>query len=256
MEPQAKKILEQIKSACMTVFSENLVGVYVHGSLAFGCFNWSKSDIDFIVVVQSPPTQEQKEEYVKRLLRIDRECPPKGLEMSIVLEQYCSKFLYPTPFELHFSNYHKQDCCADISEYCARMNGTDQDLAAHFAVVKAVGITLCGKNVDDVFESVPKQDYMDSIKFDIEDARKDILENPMYVILNLCRAHAYQKEDQVLSKKQGAEWCLRQIPAKYIPVIQAARDSYCSEAPFPSEIANELLCDFADYMLIQIFGAM
>ena len=50
---------------------------------------------------------------------------------------------------------------------------------------------------------------------------KDILENPMYVILNLCRAHAYQKEDQVLSKKQGAEWCLRQIPAKYIPVIQA-----------------------------------
>ena len=56
MEMRVEKILEQLKAACTNILSANLTGIYLHGSLALGCFNWDKSDIDFIVVTRTAPT--------------------------------------------------------------------------------------------------------------------------------------------------------------------------------------------------------
>jgi streptomycin 3"-adenylyltransferase len=44
-------ILQQIKENYVEVIQDNLVGIYVHGSIAFNCFRWENSDIDYIVVV-------------------------------------------------------------------------------------------------------------------------------------------------------------------------------------------------------------
>lgn len=41
------------------------------------------------------------------------------------------------------------------------MHGVDRDLAAHITVVRQVGITLCGKNIREVFGEIPKADYLD-----------------------------------------------------------------------------------------------
>lgn len=254
MDLQVQKILKQIQTTCVDILSSNLVGIYVHGSLAFDCFNWDKSDIDFIIVTRLSPTLQEKERLIEGLLRIDKICPPKGLEMSLILEEYCRNFLYPTPFELHFSNMHKQKCSDNLTEYCAHMNGTDKDLAAHFTIIKHAGITLCGEKADVVFGDVPKANYWDSIKCDVENAVAEIIENPIYIILNLCRVLAYWKDDIVLSKQQGAYWGLENIPTKYAALITMAEESYHSQKPFPTDIENALLTDFAEYMLEEILG--
>lgn len=246
-------ILEQIKTTCMDKFSTNLAGIYVHGSLAFGCFNWDKSDIDFIIVTRQPPSLSEKETLIKDFLKIDRACPPKGLEMSVVLEEYCRNFHYPTPFELHFSNAHKQACYDDLSGYCAHMNGTDRDLAAHFTVIKHCGIPLYGEPADTVFGTVPKENYLDSIKNDIKHASDEIAEDPIYIILNLCRVLAYIKDSAVLSKQQGADWGLPRLPARYAELIRRAERSYSGIEPFAADGGNELLKDFSRYMLGEIF---
>jgi streptomycin 3"-adenylyltransferase len=44
-------ILKIIKQEYQTILGDNLVGIYVHGSIAFGCFHEEKSDIDFIAVI-------------------------------------------------------------------------------------------------------------------------------------------------------------------------------------------------------------
>ena len=147
---------------------------------------------------------------------LDENCPSKGLEMSVVLDEVCKPFVYQTPFELHFSNTHKERCKSDLAEYCRNMNGVDKDLAAHFTVINKVGMTLCGKEISEVFEAVPKRDYVDSIWYDIENAAEEIEENPVYIILNLCRVLAYLEDDVVLSKKQGGEWGIEKLPAEYM----------------------------------------
>lgn len=55
---------------------------------------------------------------VQVLLELEKEAPPKGFEMSVVLEKYCGSFVYPTPFELHFSNAHLESCRKDLKAYC------------------------------------------------------------------------------------------------------------------------------------------
>ena len=50
------------------------------------------------------------------------------------------------------------------------MNGVDYDLAAHITVIRQVGICLCGKPIAAVFEQVPRENYLDSICRDVQDA--------------------------------------------------------------------------------------
>lgn len=223
------KILNKIASEYQEILSDNLVGIYVHGSIAFGCFNPIKSDIDFIVVVANSPAIEEKEELIKTLLDLSSDAPSKGFEMSLVLLSDCRNFIYPTPFELHYSNAHLQRCKNNLREYCTSMNGIDKDLAAHFTVIKHVGYTLIGKQIPDVFGEVPKENYLDSIKADVEDSKADVIENPVYIILNLCRVLAYKQNGLVLSKEQGGLWGIENLPKQYIALVSKALNNYKSE---------------------------
>lgn len=159
------EILARIKTLYQNILSDKLAGIYVHGSIAFGCFAWERSDIDFLAVVKEKLTQEEKEMLIRSLLELDWFCPPKGLEMSVITESVCRPFVYPTPFELHFSNSHKEAFQKNLSKYCEMMNGVDRDLAAHITVTKSVGIVLCGRPIDAVFGDVPETCFLDSLAF-------------------------------------------------------------------------------------------
>lgn len=206
------------------------------------------------MVVDEPLTLDEKMELIQVLLDLEWVSPPKGLEMSVVLEKYCRDFVYPTPFELHYSNAHKAGFKAELAGYCEMMHGTDKELAAHFTVTKAVGKVLCGKPIADVFGDVPRADYLDSILEDIKNAPADIEEEPVYMILNLCRVLAYIHHGAVLSKKDGGLWGLDYLPAEYSGLIRAALDNNISDKAFSMDGAMGR--NFALDMLGQIRRAV
>lgn len=245
-------LLHQIKNEYVEILQTKLVGIYLHGSLAFDCFNWNTSDIDFIVVVKDRLTQKEKVAMISCLIAHSPGAPQKGFEMSVILSQYCSHFVYPTPYELHFSNMHLASAKADINAYCQRMNGTDSDLAAHFTVIKERGKVLEGAPIDEVFGEVPKADYLSSIRADVADALETVNDNPVYVILNLCRVLAFVKNGGVLSKPEGAAWGLENLPDDYHPLVQAALDQYNGESQ--QRIDSQLSNSFVIYMNEAIFG--
>ncbi|MGO1369198.1 nucleotidyltransferase domain-containing protein [Senegalia sp. (in: firmicutes)] len=47
------RILDIIIDRFKSILDSNIVGIYLHGSLAMGCYT-DASDIDFIVVVKEP----------------------------------------------------------------------------------------------------------------------------------------------------------------------------------------------------------
>jgi hypothetical protein len=171
--------------------------------------------------------------------------------MSVVLSSFCKNFVYPTPFELHYSIAHLQRCKDNLREYCTLMNGTDKDLAAHFTVIKNVGYTIIGKQITEVFGIVPENDYFDSIKVDIDDAKEDINEKPVYIILNLCRVLAYKNDGLILSKEQGGLWGMKNLPKQYIALLSKALKNYKSEIEENFDI--ELSLTFCNYMIENIF---
>jgi len=221
-------LLDNFTVLCKTVIGNSLTGIYLHGSMAMGCFNPDKSDIDLIVVMENSITDEQKLCLMEEIVELNERAPAKGLEISFVKRKYCNPFVYPTPFELHFSPAHLQWFHDDPNGYVDKMNGTDKDLAAHFTIINRYGIRLYGDDIADVFGAVPRADYIDSVWYDIENAAEDIMDDPIYVVLNLCRVLAYLKDDIILSKEKGGEWGLKHLDAKYHALVSGALNSYFS----------------------------
>ena len=212
MSDPLKRITESFVRRSREILGENLVGIYLHGSAAMGCFNDKKSDIDLLVVVKGEVSDEDKLRYMDMVVELNALAPEKGIEFSMVRREVCRPFVYPTPFELHFSNAHLAWYERNPREYVLKMNGTDKDLAAHSMIVYHRGICLWGDEIRNVFEEVDEKAYMDSIWNDIEHAEEEILETPVSTTLNLCRVLAYKKEKLILSKQEGGEWGLRNVP--------------------------------------------
>ena len=244
------ELLDKFIKYSKDILKENLCGVYLHGSSVMGCFNPVKSDVDLIVIIYDTMSDDDKREFMKTVVELNNIAPPKGIEMSIVRKEVCDPFIYPTPYELHFSAGHLDWYNEDPEDYIKEMNGTDKDLAAHFTIIRKRGRCLYGLPIEEVFGIVPKRDYFDSIWFDVEEARDDIKENPPYVILNLPRVLAYCREEKVLSKKEGGEWALCNLPAEFHPLIQNALNEYTKNEDV--EYDEKLSDKYAEYMLKQI----
>ncbi len=205
----ASRVAARFTAESKRILGDNLVGVYLHGSAVMGCFNPGKSDVDLLVVVNDEPSDAVKHAFLDMVVSLNENGSAKGIEMSIVERSVCKPFVYPTPFVLHFSKMHLDWYRSNPEDYIAKMKGTDRDLAAHITVIRARGVCLCGAPIDEVFGEVPKQDYMDSLWYDIADAEDDIAEDTMYLTLNLARVLAFLQDGSVLSKKEGGEWGLR-----------------------------------------------
>lgn len=249
---QYQDLLHEFTTMTKNVMEEKLTGIYLHGSLAMGCFHPEKSDIDLIIVIEDAISDAQKRKFMEGVVRLNGKAPAKGLELSVVKREYCKPFVYPTPFELHFSPVHLQWFHDNPQEYVEKMKGTDKDLAAHFTILYHRGITLWGKEIQEVFSEVSPAEYFDSIWCDIENAGEEITGNAVYVILNLCRVLAYRRDKLILSKQEGGEWGLVKVPAKYAGLILGALKAY--QAGVDTDCEEGLAEEYAEYMLAQIKG--
>lgn len=247
-----RALLQEFVQMSRQILGENLTGIYLHGSLAMGCFNPAKSDLDLLLVVEKSLPEETKIRFMEQVVRLNGSAPAKGIEMSVVLRKDCKPFVYPTPYDLHFSVAHLARFTQDPHGYVERFQGTDKDLAAHAAIIHRFGIPLFGPPVSHTFGTVSKSVYADSIWYDVSGAEEEILENPVYMTLNLCRALGYLAEDLVLSKQTGGAWALESpnVPIVYHDWIREALRCYESDAEMASN--PEMGTAFASYMVEEI----
>lgn len=232
------------------ILADALTGIYLHGSAAMDCFNPQTSDIDLLVVIRHDISKAIKRQYMDMVVRLNEQAPAKGLELSLIREEVCAPFVYPTPFELHFSIAHLDRWRADPEDYVEKMHGTDKDLAAHVFMLCHRGRTLYGKDAKSLFAPVCKEQFLDSLWYDIQDAAETILMDPVYTTLNLCRALAYKTDELIFSKREGGAWGLEHLPKTYHPLIEAAMNAYGSDGCMALDVP--LVRAFADHMLAQM----
>lgn len=244
-------LLNEIVKSYSDVLKDKLVGIYLHGSLALGCFNPYKSDIDFLIVIQDKLSIADKREIVAITLSLAEleEVPPKGLEFSIVLEKDLKNFSHPMPFEFHYSkdwhNAYREDRI-DLNK-----DNKDRDLAAHITVVFYRGICLYGRPIREIFQPIPKEYYIDALIYDVEGIIKDIYKDPIYGILNLCRVLCFLEEERIVSKEEGGLWGINNLPMKYRHLPWKALKEYEEEEESNDWSVDEISC-FVDYMVSRI----
>lgn len=244
--------IEKLSILLQNHLQDNLAAIYLHGSLAMNCFNPSQSDIDILVICNKKLSDDSmKRSLIDDLMAFSRIYRTNPIEMSIILKEIAANFVYPTPFELHYSEFHKEKYSADDKYLCH--DDTDTDLAAHLYTTYDRGVTIFGQPIKEIISPVPKHYYVDSIFQDIKNAKTEIINNPVYYCLNLCRVLHFLRDEAVSSKKDSGEWGLKHLESKYAEIIAACLSQYSALSNHNELNFNpEILTLFADYMLNEI----
>ncbi|TVR53831.1 MAG: GNAT family N-acetyltransferase [Spirochaetaceae bacterium] len=220
--------IETLLSGFERILAGTLAGVYVHGSLAFGCFNPASSDIDLLVVTERRITPSEKRALVEELLGVS--LSPHPVEISFLAASDIAPWRHPAPYDLHFSEDWRERYRKALSDGSwagwSSPAGTDDDLAAHIVVTRETGLTLHGRPPVLVLPEVPYEDVAASIRSDLAWAIDRAAENPVYLVLNACRASAFFTERKILSKRDGARWALGSMPTEFHDAIRAAARLY------------------------------
>ena len=65
-----EKYLTRFVEAAQEAISENLLGVYLHGSAAMGCFNPKSSDLDLLVGVRAGLEDLTKRRFMDKVVEL------------------------------------------------------------------------------------------------------------------------------------------------------------------------------------------
>jgi streptomycin 3"-adenylyltransferase len=241
--------LDQLVSRLSGNLADQLVGIYLHGSLATGCFNPNQSDLDLLVITTERMPLIVKRQMIEYLL--ERSQQPQPIEISFLAQGQLLPWRYPTPFDLHYSETWRDAYTRDLAsgawqEWDAEER-RDPDLAAHITILNRRGICLAGAPIAAIFPAVPGEDYRASIMADIDESLGWIAANPIYTVLNCCRTYAYIREGHVFSKAEGGEWALQALPADFRDTVTTALAAYRSDVGQQSFDAQAHGA-FAEYM--------
>ncbi len=225
-----KVLMKQIHDWLVDILKDNYVGVYFHGSLRLGSFHPHKSDLDFIIVVKEKMDAKTKERIWDKLLEHVGLFPEKGFEFSVVLAENCSNIKHPVAYELHGSRDWIERYRRDKSTVINDDWKVDPDLASHFRVIRVPNDALdFGRPSREVFAEVPREYVIDSNYQDTLECAENIIKNPLYCVLNLCRFCALLRDDLILSKYDGGKWALENLHTEYPDVIKLAMEDYRSD---------------------------
>ncbi len=138
--------VESLVAGIADVLGDELVGVYLHGSLAMGGYYRPKSDLDLLIVCSTPLGPATREQTARALLTASDRRPTIGdVEASVLQIAHTRRFSHPSPFEMHFSETHSEAIRTGRFDYT--IQHTDPDLAAHCTVVRSRGCRLLGEDI-------------------------------------------------------------------------------------------------------------
>lgn len=197
--------VNQLSAALSDLFGPDLIGLYLHGSMAMGCFNPAHSDLDLIAVIQGDLSQGNARELAGRFLELSGR--PSALEFHLLSQVDLAEWRYPTPFHFHYSEGWRERYRQALAVgQLPPLPPADRDLAAHLTILHHRGVVLQGPPIAALFPPVPPRDYLAAIWGDI--CSVELEQEPVYGVLCLCRVLAYAADRQVTSKEEGGRWAL------------------------------------------------
>jgi streptomycin 3"-adenylyltransferase len=206
-----------------------LVGVYLHGSAAFGDYDPARSDIDILAVCAGPLSAGERARLGAGLGRDALPCPADaGLEFSLVTRAAARDPTRAPSYELHGWDEEGRVRPGD--------DRGDPDLPLHFAVARQIGIAVWGPPAADVLRDVPRDEQiglvLDELDWTVANASRSTQ------VLTACRAWALSVDGRFRSKPDAAEWALGHgapgIVAEVLADHRAARES----SPDPESVAE------------------
>lgn len=225
---EVKLYVLNVQKEIEKIIADNIIGSYLHGSLAMGGFNPSSSDVDILVITRKSLRVGDKRKFAEFFLNHSNE--PHPIEISFLNKDQLRNWQHPCRYDFHYSEFwrerYKKDLLWETHEFLNENINTDADLAAHITIINHRGVCIKGNPINTVFPTVPKPDYISSLLIDYKECLKNLEKDPIYCSLNMIRVYWYLKEEVISSKQEAGIWALRTFPQTLKNTIEKLMVSY------------------------------
>lgn len=215
---KVREIVFDLRDGLQNTINDKLIGFYLYGSLTYDCFNPEISDIDFVVVLSESLTleEEQKIAQLHKHLASESEYGNR-LEGTYLTAAQVKSDHYPPDFLYYVEG----------KEFVKAENGQkEQDFPMHRQHLYESGLRIFGYETHKLFTPVPWDVLKRSLRQEMPFIKTQIEKRPIYAVLNLCRVVRAHETRSLSSKKQGGEWALQFLPAKFHELIKVALIGY------------------------------
>ena len=234
--------LFQHKLRC--ILGAKLIGTYIHGSVAQNAFRWERSDVDTLAVVSERLTAAERLHFVEEIRALSVEGPAKGIEVSVLTEQELREGAHPYVTECHYSPFWDEYVREAGWENWDEESRRDEDITSHIFNLRQKGIVLKGPEITALFPDISRESFMESIAYDEHDAPVDMVDS----VMNLCRYHFFLRSGELLSKEEGLQRMLPELPAFEAFLRRILREFYAGSV-YLDEALTETAERFKEEML-------
>jgi predicted nucleotidyltransferase len=217
---QIKRVVDGVRA----VLGPELVGAYLHGSAALGGLG-PHSDIDILAVSKRGTTREEKRQLVDHLLAVSRR--PRPVELTIVVETEIRPWRYPPAFDFQYGDWWRDSF--ERGQLEPWPSATSPDLASLVTMVLLGDRPLVGPPPAQVFDPVPRSDYVDALVYGIGGLLHDLDADTRNIVLTLARIWSAIEAGATHSKAEAAEWALPRLSEEHRQVLARARAIHLGE---------------------------
>ena len=224
--PELRPVLNAFADKVAAALSENLVGIYLVGSIASGDFDLD-SDVDFLVVTKTELSEANMKALQDIQIRIHNiDCyPAKHLEGSYISISDLNNWVVVGKKELYYF-----DNGSTVYEQSAHDNKWHVRW-----ILRERGITLVGQKPEIIVKEIPANELINEIKTAMHrnmELFQDEIKRPLnffnsrfgqsFFVLTYCRMLHTLQTGTVQSKKAGAIWAKQFVDPKWIKIIEQA----------------------------------
>jgi hypothetical protein len=218
--PEVDAALQAYVAGARRLFAEDLIGVYVHGSLAYDEFDAEASDVDLVVVHRADLTDVQR-----RAL--------SDLHAHLLAAHPAAARLDGTYAPLHAVGTYGTAVCPSFRDgrFLARRGGDLNPVAWH--TLHTRGLVLCGPSASEVVPPVSGDALRENMWRNIAFLRRRMpfyvlggTTNTVFGVLTLCRVLYTLRTGEIASKRMAARWALRHVAACWRPLLRRALTRY------------------------------
>jgi predicted nucleotidyltransferase len=224
--PELREVLNIFVDETAAELGENLVGIYLVGSIASGDFD-ADSDVDFLVVTNTELTETNMKPLQEIQIKIhDIDCyPAKHLEGSYISIDDLNDWRIVGQKKLFYF---------DNGSTAYEQSAHDNQWHVRW-ILRERGITLVGQKPEIILQAIPSNELRNEIKtamFHVKRLFEDEIDRPFsffnsrfgqsFAVLTYCRMLHTLHTGTVQSKKAGMKWAKQFIAQKWVKLIDQA----------------------------------
>ena len=226
------------------ILEDNLVGIYLWGSITFDAFDPNHSDVDCIVLTRRDVSEAEFKALERWFAgKMETNTWTEELDMRFIID---GEALDP-----------KSKCCG-FQFGQLRRHGSDANPIIWLNIVQS-GITLWGKDAKLSAPEITQGILNNALLLELEYLKKDLEKNRgdrsdlafkhnSYAVLTACRILYTVNFQTLVSKETARDWGLENLPEDWHPIIKKASKNRLKSNGSTGPELEQTAMDFVEYV--------